>query len=156
MNNKEYVDIIKKNFISNGVSFLLRNDEKHSLGFVIAFMMIDSFDSSSPIDRQGIIDERDAKRLLKYGDIVAGCTRSLVKLLVDHIPCKCLDELYAKVRLTPKMGMCMECNYTRERTSLFVCTGCERTQFCSKACQIAAAPQHKKSCREWIDGKAFY
>ena len=147
-------EIVKKNFISNGVSSLLRMSGPimmtHSC--FVALMLIDSYDPSShvPLCR---LDDRDAKVWLRNMDIMNGCFHSLVKYFAKKTPCSCLDEIYTRVRsTTSKTGHCMNCKQKQERSSLFICTGCEREQYCSKACQISHAPIHKERCREWQSG----
>ena len=110
-------------------------------------MFIDSYDPSSPVSA-GTLDSRDAKVWLKQGDILNGCKRSLVKYFVSLTPCSCLDELYSQVRsTTPKVSDCMGCRKRTERSKVYICTGCERAMYCSKACQIAHVPRHKRGCK---------
>ena len=154
-NEKNILDVVKKSIIGNGASFLLRRrkgtkDLEMCLGCAIVLMYIDSYTPFSPIPA-GQLDFRDAKGYMVNIDIMNGCYRSLVKFFVNQIPCKCLDKLYNQLRIsaTPKMGMCSHCRQMKERSSLFVCTGCERTTYCSKACQISAVPEHKFYCKSF-------
>ena len=106
VNNEEYLDIVKKKFISNGVSYLLGEIEVPSYlplellhkmntalgksrthitnglymahGCASALMLIDSYVSSYPVP-PGDFDQRDAKQVLVHTDIMMGCSRSLVK-----------------------------------------------------------------------------
>ena len=144
-------DILKKSLVSNGASALLGMCGTHNAeiayGCAAALMYIDSYTPSYPVP-SGNLDQRDAKMLMTNVDILNGCSRSLVKFFVNQIPCNCLDESYAKVKTTiPKKGMCANCKQMKVRSSLYICTGCERSQFCSKACQIAHVPEHKKYCK---------
>ena len=159
LNNKNNREIIKKNFISTGVSYLLgmlgpeSQNPDTSAGMTrscaAALMMIDSYVPSSPVPA-GNLDDRDATQMLRDFDILNGCYRSLVKYFVIRTPCNCLDELYAQVKsTTPKVGKCMGCNQMKERAELYICTGCERYMYCSKACQIAHIPNHKEHCKVW-------
>jgi len=112
-------------------------------------MIIDSYVPSSPIP-SGDLDDRDAKVWLRNLDILGGCQRSLVKHFVNSSSCNCLDEIYSQMKsTTPKMGHCFRCKQTKERSELFICTGCERMQYCSKACQLAHVPNHKDLCKQW-------
>ena len=156
-NNKMYMSMIKKTFISNGIEYVFGSDgtnnyTKMTHCCAAALMMIDSYDPLSPIPR-GNFDQRDANKWLTFLDIMNGCQHSLIKFYVKQIPCKCLDELYARVRSKqPKIGMCKRCQQMKARSSLYVCTGCERAQYCSKACQLADVPDHKDSCKAWRSG----
>jgi len=154
INNESNREIIKNNFISTGVSFLLGmlgpdNSAIMAHTCAAAVMIIDSYVPSSPAPL-GRLDHRDAKIWMRNVDIMGGCQRSLVKYFVTRSTCNCLDELYAQIKsIMPKMGKCLGCNQMKERTGLFICTGCERIQYCSKACQIANVPKHKDMCKQW-------
>jgi len=150
-------EIIKNNFISTGVSYLLGTLGMLGSGTsaimarscAAALMFIDSYVPSCPIP-SGNIDDRDAKVWLRNLDILNGCRHSLVKFFVTRSLCNCLDELYAQMKsTTPKMSDCMGCRQTKERNNMFICTGCERTMYCSKACQISNVPKHKDMCKVW-------
>ena len=158
-NNNIYLDMAKKTLISNGVNALLGCGIKNAAiaqGCATALMMIDSYAPSFPVPL-GNFDQRDAKKMLKNMDILNGCQHSLVKFFVNQIPCKCLDELYTQIKSTkPKLGSCKNCQQRKERTSMYTCTGCERVQYCSKACQISATPEHKKYCIRWQSGNFVY
>jgi len=155
LHNENYRDTVKKNLVSNGAYYLLEENEENSspsrlpLAFAMAVMLIDSYDPSSPVPA-GTFDTRDAKNYLRNSDILNGCKRSLVKYFVNKTPCKCLDELYSQVRSTKsKMSSCFNCGQKKQRSNMFICTGCERGMYCSKACQIAHVPEHKDDCKKW-------
>ena len=167
INKKNFREIIRKNIIGNGADFLLR-DKDHSnisMAFATSIMVIDSYDPSEHISPGTFenrpvlglgIDDREATAYLSNMDVVCGCKRSLVKFFFKRIPCNCVDELYSKLRsTTPKMGKCFCCRQMKERTNLYICTGCERVIYCSKACQIAKVPDHKYMCKLWQRGESF-
>jgi len=158
-NNKMHMSMAKKTLISNGVNALLGCGIKNTAiaqGCAAALMLIDSYDPSSPIPH-GNFDQREPKKLLRNMDVLNGCLHSLVKFFVNQIPCKCLDELYTLVRsTTPKKGSCRRCQQIKARSSLYICTGCERIQYCSKACQLADVPDHKDFCKQLQSGNFFY
>ena len=165
VNNESNREIIKTNLVSNGAAYL--NDftsvgasallvlsgpsvaSSMARSCAAALMFIDSYAPSSPVP-PGRLDHRDAKVWLRNLDILGGCQRSLVKYFVKQMPCNCLDQIYAEIKsTTPKMGHCQKCRLFKERTNMFICTGCERVQYCSKACQIANVLEHKDMCKEW-------
>jgi len=151
VNDESNRQIVKKNIICNGTTYLLVGENLDSspmsLACVVTLMYIDTYDPSNPIPL-GNFDNRHAKNYLRHVDIVNGCQRSLVKYFMNQIPCYCLNELYTQVRCTtPKMGKCWGCNQMKERSTLYICTGCERVQYCSKACQIEDVPDHKEYCK---------
>lgn len=167
-NNDMYRKILKKSIFSNGASCIIgisrlsANETSESilgmkllLGFATVSMVLDTCAPSTPLP-PGTFDERDASTFLRNLDIANGCHRSLVKYFVKHTPCNCLDELYAKIKSTsPKMGVCANCKQRKERTSMFVCTGCERAQYCCKVCQLADAPDHKDECKRIQAGHVY-
>jgi len=155
INNETYLDFTKKIILNRITMFLLRNEKVSfdlARGFSAALMVIDSYNPSSFVPA-GLMDERDASKWLTNVDILGGCQRSLVKFIANQIPCKCLDELYSQLQsTTPKMGICFNCHQRKKRSSMYICTGCERMQYCSKACQLAHVPIHKESCKIWQSG----
>ena len=160
MNNKNNRDSMKNTIIATGVERLVENffsNEFHdtslfTVGCAVALMLFDSYDPSSPIPT-GTFDDRDAKDYLTNIDVMNGCQRSLVKFFMKRVPCNCLDEMYAQLKITtPKMGDCINCHKRIERSKQHICTGCKRVMYCSKACQLAHVPSHKDECKRWQNG----
>ena len=153
VNSNTNRDILKKGLVSNGASAILGMCGTHNAqiayGCAAALMYIDSYTPSCPVP-SGNLDQRDAKMLMTNVDILNGCNRSLVKFFFNQIPCNCLDESYAKVKSTiPKEGMCANCKQMKDRNNMYICTGCERVQYCSEACQLLDVSRHKSVCRRW-------
>ena len=125
-----------------------------TVGCAVAVMLFDSYDPSSPITL-GTFDDRDPKNYLNNIDVMNGCYRSLMKFFIKRVPCNCLDKIYAQLKqlATPKMGDCINCRKRIERSKQYICSGCERVMYCSKACQIAFVPEHKNECKMWKKGK---
>ena len=150
--NENNLDVVKKNIISNGVEYILGSDGTNNVlrmshGCATALMLIDSYDPFNPVPA-GNFDQRDALEYLTSLDILNGCQRSLVKYFINRIPCNCLDGIYTQLRSsTSKMGVCFGCNEMKERNTHYICTGCERAIYCSKACQLADVPNHKVYCK---------
>jgi len=165
--NDENLDAVKKNIIQNATSSLVKDKwNPHpmtmvdTIAYAVALMVIDTYNPSSPVPA-GVFDERDAKQFLVQTDIMMGCKRSLVlvKFFVNQIPCSCLDKMYSQIRSsTPKMGECAyeKCKQMKKRSGMFICTGCEREQYCSKACQVADVQDHKYVCKVWQSGRCTY
>ena len=62
---------------------------------------------------------------------------TLISYLKHRIPCRCLDEIYKKVKSTKKMGLCFnnDCCHPDglvERSSLLNCTRCRFVNYCSR------------------------
>ncbi len=78
---------------------------------------------------------------------------TLVKYLRKSIPCSCLDEKYKEVKSITRMGLCCnpQCSIpfgVVERRSMLCCSGCgcHDANYCSRECQKADWPVHKKKC----------
>ena len=83
---------------------------------------------------------------------------TIVSFVRKRISCRCLDEKYNQVKSIKKLGICMnaQCSQgkTVERRKMFNCTRCRRENYCSRVCQRAAWPEHKKVCgREMSIGR---
>jgi len=88
--------------------------------------------------------------LSKYRDIWPGSTsvrRDLLKFFRKRNICSCLKKMHLEARKAqPKIGMCQHCNVKKERKLLMVCSRCMVSQYCSRACQVEASPEHKNYC----------
>ena len=88
------------------------------------------------------------KNHMKVVDIALGCERSVTQFFRKRISCSCLDKRYAAVKSKPKSGLCDNCKQRKERTSLYVCSGCSAFQYCSVKCQSMQWSIHKSFCQE--------
>mmetsp|Transcript_38709 Transcript_38709/g.43583 ORF Transcript_38709/g.43583 Transcript_38709/m.43583 type:complete len:118 (+) Transcript_38709:1-354(+) len=73
--------------------------------------------------------------------------RGIIKCLAREIPCNCMDSEKVKAREMDKTNPCRGCHNHFHKTSLFFCSGCQSVQYCSKACQVDAWPNHRDSCK---------
>jgi len=76
---------------------------------------------------------------------------TLVRYLRKCIPCSCLDEKYKEVKCITKLGFCCNILCSKpdrivDRKSMLRCTGCGYVNYCSRECQKAHWPEHKKTC----------
>ncbi len=92
---------------------------------------------------------RDSIDLTKVKELNFADNHTLISYLKHRIPCSCLDEKYKEVKSTKKMGICFNkgCGFF-ERDRMFNCTRCRLANYCSKECQEADWPTHKKWCKE--------
>jgi hypothetical protein len=86
---------------------------------------------------------------------------TLVKYFRKHIPCKCLDEKYKKVKSITKIGVCMnpECSLPPgkvERKGMLHCIRCRKEYYCSRECQEAHWPRHREWCDKYVDEQAAF
>ena len=74
-------------------------------------------------------------------------SREVLKFFFKRISCSCLKEMYQVARRTqPKTGNCFGCRQEKERVALSVCSRCMVHHYCSRKCQVADWPKHKKEC----------
>ena len=83
--------------------------------------------------------------------LLSSISRDILKFFRKRITCKCLKKMHLEARKsTPKMGICWGCDKEMERVSLPVCSQCMVAQYCSRKCQVAVWPEHKKHCDEYV------
>ena len=81
-----------------------------------------------------------------------GGTRDILKFYSKRLPCSCLKEMHKEARKTlPKMSKCVHCHKYLERASLMTCGSCKIPSYCSRECQVAHWPSHKKDCGTFVD-----
>lgn len=49
----------------------------------------------------------------------------------------------------------LKCDVCTENDSHFSCSRCKSSNYCSKKCQVAAWPDHKKNCKKKEGYKAY-
>ena len=93
----------------------------------------------------------DPKKESKLADLQVADEHTLVQFYRKQIPCSCLDEIHEEVKSIPKMGCC--CNHdcplphhAAVRSKMVYCLRCRVVNYCSRECQVAAWPKHKKVC----------
>ena len=93
-------------------------------------------------------------------EMLNGDEHTLVKYLRKLTPCKCLDEKYKEVKSITKMGFCSNpmCSLPDhrmvERKGMLHCIRCRLEYYCSRECQEADWPMHKKLCNKYVDEQA--
>ena len=145
-------------FIRIGANMLYATDddttENKPLQFIInialAITTLENYDEELDYELNSV----QPSILNKYRDIrhdSASVIRDLLKFFRKRITCKCLKKMHLEARKTQprKIGMCEHCNDKKERKLLMVCSRCRVSQYCSRACQVAASPEHKNYCVEF-------
>jgi len=145
----EHRKLIQAFLVNGGTNMLLENVTESEIDCYAAlntYMLIllerGDFTKPNPFD-----SAFSQKFLLKYWDLVRGCKRSLVKFYRKRTPCHCLDETHAELKPQPKTGVCRHCARRFERGLLKECSICNCVQYCSKECQVADWPSHKRDCK---------
>ena len=86
--------------------------------------------------------ESKARDLLRGSDNM----RDVLKFYRKRVACSCLKDIHLEARKTlPKLGVCFCCESVKERALLMVCSRCRYSQYCSRKCQIADWPKHKRT-----------
>ena len=84
--------------------------------------------------------------------LASGNARDVLKFYSKRLPCSCLRGKYKQARETlPKMGECQHCHQNKERATLWTCGRCKIPLYCSRACQVAHVPSHKRYCGIYVD-----
>ena len=92
--------------------------------------------------------------ILKMMELLDADDHTLVQFFRKQIPCSCLDEKYKEVKSITKMGICFspQCPLPGKmavRSKMLYCTRCingRNVSYCSRECQKADWPEHKKMC----------
>ena len=110
------------------------------------------FSSFMALMRQGPeFVEKDPKKLSKLAELQIADEHTLVQFYRKQISCSCLDERHEEVKSITKMGYCSNDNCplphnAAVRSKMVYCVRCRVNNYCSRECQVAAWPEHKKIC----------
>ena len=95
-------------------------------------------------------EDLSSMNIIKMFELGVADKHTLVKYLMKHVPCSCLEDVYKEVKSIPKVGLCCnrECGQNRivERSTMLNCTRCRQANYCSRECQVADWPGHKEVC----------
>lgn len=146
--------LVKDFFVGNAAEMIL-DPESYSSAWKSAtgssagvVMLIESYDSSpKPLDVILVDLFQLGPGHMRNVDIIQGCERSLTRFFSKRTSCSCLNEKYEAIKHMPKTGICGNCNQRKKRNEMFICTGCEAHQYCSRQCQLFHWPSHKKTCK---------
>jgi hypothetical protein len=145
LRNKSNVERVIPCCLAEGTKkFIL--DENYADARLCAALAL--FTKYAHTDEPTLLDQQRMLELL-YGD-----EHTLVRFFRKQIPCSCLDEKYNEVKSVTKMGICYndDCplpGHMAVRSKMLRCTGClndHYVSYCSRECQEADWPSHKKFC----------
>lgn len=116
--------------------------------------VLDNHDGTDSLE--SVIYGREVATKLRDLDMsVSSGRRDLLKFYSKRVSCSCLNVMHQEARRTqPKMGRCDYCMSEKKRVDLSVCSRCIIHQYCSRECQVANWPKHKKGCYICVDVKA--
>ena len=86
--------------------------------------------------------------LPKVRDLWQDREKEVIKFFHKRNGCECLKKKYCELRNQTSMGNCYYCRESFERKKLMLCVQCKNSQYCSKECQRAHWPTHRKFCEE--------
>ena len=141
-------------FLANGIEMLIDSDsyptwQSSAASMAGAILALENYDASKDLMAVMVDLFRENPDRLKNQDIAEGCERSLTRFFMKRTSCSCLDAKYAVVKTQPKTGICRHCKLRKDRSCLFVCSTCERRQYCSQECFEKAWPLHKSFCNAY-------
>jgi hypothetical protein len=82
------------------------------------------------------------------------CRLATVRFFHKRNTCKCLEEIYSKLKKTTVRKMrCYYCHELKDSSEVKLCSRCKFVPYGSRDCQLAHFPSHKKTCRLFRDIK---
>mmetsp|Transcript_16933 Transcript_16933/g.19468 ORF Transcript_16933/g.19468 Transcript_16933/m.19468 type:complete len:260 (+) Transcript_16933:68-847(+) len=97
-------------------------------------------------------NEKYYEKFCKYTrDIMT--ERGQINVLAREVPCDCLKGLQKQAKTMEKVAYCAGCHGQFPKETMFLCTGCKISKYCSANCQASHWPLHKIDCR--LKGKHF-
>lgn len=115
------------------------------LMILTAVEMQDKFDGS--------INKFVVEMLPKCGE-TAHCQLASVRFFHKRNSCECLKEVYSKLKKsTVRKARCYHCHELKDSSEVHLCSRCKVVLYCSRDCQVADFPRHKKACKHLRDTK---
>ena len=156
-NDPDKLQWIASRFLAHGTKDILRGEYDVSRG---SAGMACFFEQSAAIAMHELNDTQDScdwgtyATLCDWGKQYELCDAdpyTLVSFFRKRIPCKCLDSKYKEVKSITKIGLCYNyyCSLPDRKTArgkMLSCTQCRRANYCSRECQVAHWPTHKRFC----------
>jgi len=139
-----------------GANLLLGNDD-HTVDVTgreaaFAVLLLEKYWESQTCDFDSVFYHRDVARKM-WGLIMSATSnnRDLLKFFRKRITCKCLKKMHLDARKAEaKFGECHNCGVVKDRSLLMVCSRCMVAPYCSRDCQVADSPQHRKDCDKYV------
>ena len=95
--------------------------------------------------------------IMNWSEAIPNNTRALrdlyalpydtLKFFKKRISCQCLKKLYLHERAKPRHATCVCCAAMKERSQLFLCSGCLYSYYCGVECQTKHWSLHKSFCK---------
>jgi len=111
-----------------------------------SIMVLEHYNGTTEIDL-GLYNLVKISNWRDVGTDSSSSRRGVLKFFRKRTKCKCLKKMHLEARKsTLKMGVCYGCLKEYERAVLSVCSRCNVDPYCSRECQVAAWPEHKRDC----------
>ena len=128
-----------------------RKGDQFIINTVLAINVFENYDETLEVNSNSMNPIVSAKDR----DLMCGSTsvrRDLLKFYRKRMSCSCLKKMHLEARKTQpkKLGACGHCNEIKERSLLMVCSKCRISQYCSRDCQVAASPEHRADCDNYV------
>ena len=136
---ERYREMTVNIFIAMGTNLLC--SENWPMGLSVAIVALENYDG-------GICSTLNCRSVATKRRDIYGCNeRDLLKFFRKRTDCSCLKKMHLEARKTlPKLGFCYHCRQVKKRSLLMVCSRCRIYQYCSRECQNAHWPEHKRDC----------
>lgn len=93
-----------------------------------------------------------AKKMRDLHPVGNSKRRDGLKFYRKRIGCKCLKKIHLEARKRIyKTDSCLVCGIVKGRELVPVCSRCMVNQYCSRECQVADWPEHKKDCDAYVN-----
>ena len=146
--NAEYRQMAIDIFLRLGTNMILSEDYNwdSSMRNGLGILLLECYDGNRDFDYL------TARMAIKGSNFIFGGQRDALKFYSKRLPCSCLNVQYKIARKTlPKVRVCDHCENVCDRASLMTCGRCKVPMYCSRGCQVAGWPAHKKDCGTYID-----
>ena len=144
-------------FIAIGTNLLLWNDTNKELFSEVAseiaraVVIFENYNTETGDFGSTINNRLVCSKAIKLHPSGSSSERDVLKFFRKRTACSCLKKMHLETRKTlPKLGMCNHCLEEAGRESLMVCSRCRIDQYCTRECQIAHWPEHKRDCDMYV------
>ena len=149
--NESYRKLAIQILVHIGTNSLLCNDSSTPKEKARAIVILENYDGTGDIDSSIYNNCTSTKLRDIHWGLSGRLERDTMKFYRKRTACSCLKKMHLEARKTlPKLGICFHCNQVKERALLMVCSRCRIAQYCSRECQIAQWPMHKKECDLYV------
>jgi hypothetical protein len=149
--NEETRQKLQSLFINLGVNLLLRRSSSLAEPLTVTARRI-QLSTISAI----AVTNCHYDMIMNWSEAISNNTRAFrdlyalpydtLKFFKKRISCQCLKKLYLHERAKPRHATCVHCAIMKERSQLFLCSGCLYSYYCGVECQTKHWSLHKAFC----------